>query len=123
MIVPMDRPDGDIDFDRVLSYTQDGKTLVCVRREVTPVTVVKLSDKGQLVIPSDIRAKYGLSKGDRFLLRDVGGKIVLEPLPRHPLLELRGALKSEANPMEVLLQEREKDRLKEEEHVNAIRSR
>ena len=67
MIVSMDRPDGDLDFDRVLSCTQDGKALVCARREVTPVTVVKLSDKGQLVIPSEIRAKYDLSKGTGFL--------------------------------------------------------
>jgi AbrB family looped-hinge helix DNA binding protein len=84
--------------DRVLSYTQDGRTLVCVRREVIPVTVVKLSSTGQLVIPSEIRDKYDLRKGDRFLVRDVGGKIVLEPLPRHPLLELRGAFKSGEGP-------------------------
>ncbi|MGI6663662.1 MAG: hypothetical protein ACOX4B_09520 [Bacillota bacterium] len=55
-------PDRELDSDHVLSYTQDGSTLVCVRREVIPVTVVKLSNKGQLVIPSEIRDKYNLSK-------------------------------------------------------------
>ena len=123
MIVSMDRPDGDLDFDRVLSYTQDSKALVCVRREVTPVTVVKLSDKGQLVIPSEIRAKYDLSKGDRFLVREEAGKIVLEPLPRHPLLELRGAFKSDVSPVEILLQERGKEIKEDEEYLKSIRSR
>lgn len=108
------KPAPNLDVHPVLSYTQDGKTLVCVRREVIPVTVVKLSDKGQLVIPSEIRAKYNLSKGDRFLVRDVEGKIVLEPLPRHPLLELRGAFKSETDAIKLLLREREKDRIRED---------
>jgi len=104
----------ETDSDRVVSYTQDGKTLVCVRHGVIPVTVVKLSDKGQLVIPAEVRAKYGLTKGDRFLVREDAGRIVLEPLPRHPLLELRGAFKSETNAVELLLREREGDRTRED---------
>lgn len=103
-----------LDLDRVLSYTHFGKELVCVGREVIPVTVVTLSEKGQLVIPSEIRTKYGLSKGDRFLVRDVDGSIVLEPLPRHPLIELRGAFRSGAGAVDLLLREREKDRVKED---------
>lgn len=114
----------NLDCDRALSYTQDGKTLVCVRREVIPVTVVTLSEKGQLVIPREIRVKYKLSKGDRFLVREEAGKIVLEPLPRHPLLELRGAFSSDVDLVGQLLQERQKDRAKEEEdYIDAIRSR
>lgn len=33
MIMALARPDRDLDSDHVLSYTEDGKTLVCVRRE------------------------------------------------------------------------------------------
>lgn len=106
--------DGNLGGDHVLSCTQDGKTIVCASRDVVPVAVVKLSDKGQLVIPSEIRSMYGLSKGDRFLVRDARGKIVLEPLPRHPLLELRGTFRSEASAVELLLDEREKDRVRED---------
>jgi AbrB family looped-hinge helix DNA binding protein len=116
MITALAGPGRDLDSDHVLSYTEDGKTLVCVRREVIPVFVVKLSDKGQLVIPSEIRAKYDLSKGDRFLVRDVGGKIVLEPLPRYPLLELRGAFKLGAGAVDLLLRERENDRIREDDN-------
>ncbi len=86
-------PKGEQSAGLVLCYTQDGTTLVCVNRDVVPVGVVNLSERGQLVIPSQIRTKYGLSKGDRFLAKDVAGKLLLEPLPRHPLLELKGALK------------------------------
>ena len=67
--------------DRVLAYTQDGETLVCVERGVIPVTVIKVSERGQLALPPGLRSKYGLLKGDRFLVRDVEGGIVLERLP------------------------------------------
>lgn len=79
------------------------------------MTIVRLSEKGQLVIPSEIRAKYHLGKGDRFLVRDQAGEIILKPLERYPLLDLRGAFKSETSLTEELLRERQKDRAKEDE--------
>ncbi len=40
---------------------------------------VKLSSKGQLVIPKSIREALGLGKGTRFHVRIVEGRIILEP--------------------------------------------
>ena len=42
--------------------------------------LVKLSSKGQLVIPKAIRHALGLRAGDRFQVKLVEHRIVLEPL-------------------------------------------
>ena len=50
-----------------------------------------LSEKGQVVIPAELRAQTDLRRGDRFEVGWVGGTIVLRPLPRSPLATLYGA--------------------------------
>lgn len=76
--------------------------------------VITLSDKGQVVIPSEIRHKYNLRKGDKFLVKDEGGSITLTRLERHPLLGLRGAYKGRDDLTSTLLDERRSDRAREE---------
>lgn len=49
-----------------------------------------MSEKGQVVIPGELRRKYGWRRGEKFLVRDVEGAVLLVPLPRHPLLAWRG---------------------------------
>jgi len=79
------------------------------------LAMIRLSGKGQLVIPSEIRNKYNLRKGDRFLVREEAGEIVLHPLERHPLLDLRGAYKGGTSLTQALIRERQSDRAKEED--------
>lgn len=74
------------------------------------MTIIRLSAKGQLVIPSEIRAKYDLRKGDRFLVREEAGQIVLQPLERHPVVDLRGAFASGSDLTAELLRERQAER-------------
>ncbi len=42
------------------------------------MTIVKVSDKGQIAIPQSIREKTGIEKGDKLVLFQVDGKILLE---------------------------------------------
>lgn len=70
------------------------------------MAIITLSKKGQIVIPSEIRHKYRLRKGDRLLMKDENGKITLQPLERHPLLGLRGAFKAGTDLTQALLLER-----------------
>lgn len=79
------------------------------------LTIVRLSGKGQLVIPTEIRNKYNLRKGDRFLVREEAGEIVLRPLERHTLLELRGAYKGGTSLAEALVGERQSERATEDD--------
>ena len=50
----------------------------------------RLSTKGQLVIPKDIRRALGLKPGARFDIRVVDDKIILEPLTASPIAALYG---------------------------------
>lgn len=45
---------------------------------LTMLGIVKLSSKGQLVIPENIRNELGLSEGSMCILRTVDNKIILE---------------------------------------------
>jgi AbrB family looped-hinge helix DNA binding protein len=69
------------------------------------VETVKLSTKGQLVIPNEIRKAHHLAVGTEFVVSFVGDEIRLTPLPMFPptsvdaaagLLAKRGRKKSGA---------------------------
>jgi len=79
------------------------------------VQKVTISEKGQISIPVSLRRRYGLKKGDRLAVEEADGAIVLRPLPRHPLLALRGRLKGADGERltDLLLKERAADRERE----------
>jgi AbrB family looped-hinge helix DNA binding protein len=54
--------------------------------------LLRLSSKGQLVLPKKIREKLHLSSGDQFQARIVDGKIILEPLKKDAIERLHGIL-------------------------------
>ncbi|NPV52587.1 MAG: AbrB/MazE/SpoVT family DNA-binding domain-containing protein [Firmicutes bacterium] len=78
------------------------------------MAIIIISRKGQIVIPGKIRQKYNLRQGDRLLVKDEDGKIIIEPLERYPLLRLRGAFKGGADLTRVLLRERQLERARED---------
>jgi len=42
------------------------------------VKIIKVSDKGQIAIPQEVRESVGIRKGDDLVLIQEGGKILLE---------------------------------------------
>lgn len=52
--------------------------------------LLRLSSKGQLVIPKTIRESMRLKDGDQFQVRVVDGKIVLEPVAKGLVEKLHG---------------------------------
>ena len=54
--------------------------------------LLRLSSKGQLVLPKKIRETLHLKNGDQFQARIVDGKIVLEPLKKDAIDTLHGIL-------------------------------
>lgn len=54
---------------------------------------LKLSKKGQIVIPASIRAKYGLKPQTKVELLDTGGEIVIVPVFGKNYKAARGILK------------------------------
>ncbi|MEW5827772.1 MAG: AbrB/MazE/SpoVT family DNA-binding domain-containing protein [Chloroflexota bacterium] len=54
--------------------------------------LLRLSSKGQLVLPKKIREKLHLKNGDQFQARIEDGKIVLEPVKMDVVARLHGIL-------------------------------
>lgn len=61
--------------------------------------VVKISSRGQIVIPAKIRKEFGLDKGDKLLIERRGDSIILKPVVR--LSKLRGVDRLEGASQEV----------------------
>lgn len=64
-----------------------------MKKKVDDKTVT-MSSKGQIVIPAKVREALGIREGDKFVLKNLDGKIQLEPLSevlkkKHPSFMLR----------------------------------
>ncbi len=75
-----------------------------MKNEVSTVTT-----KGQLVIPSKLRRKFGIRKGTRVVFVEENHRLILQPLTREFIDSLYGWLKG-SKALDVLLEERKKDR-------------
>lgn len=73
-----------------------------------PISTV--TTKGQLVIPSKLRRKYGIRRGTRVAFVEDGTRLVLQPLTKDYVHSLRGLLKGEPLPLKTLLEERKRER-------------
>ncbi len=51
-----------------------------------------ISSKGQVVIPSELREKFGLEKGTPATWTEEKGRLVLTPITEQRLREIRGFL-------------------------------
>ncbi|EHR77872.1 AbrB family transcriptional regulator [Thermococcus litoralis DSM 5473] len=71
------------------------------------MTTVKVSSKGQIVLPKDIRERFNIKPGDEVEILEFGREIVLVPIKRD--VKLRGLIKFN-KPLKELLRE-----IKEEE--------
>lgn len=61
--------------------------------------VVKLSSKGQVTIPKQVRESLSLKAGDEMLIEAFGNDARIIPLRRVPLSELKGIFKSDKPPL------------------------
>jgi AbrB family looped-hinge helix DNA binding protein len=78
------------------------------------MTITKVSEKGQIVIPSALRKKYGIKPQSEVLIGDLNGKIVIVPVLKDPVKEARGILKGGRSLTQALLAERQKELEREE---------
>jgi len=71
-----------------------------------------LSAKGWVVIPQELRERYGLKKGDKVRFVEYGGVIAVVPISKTPVAESRGMLKGETSLVKALLKSRQEDAAK-----------
>lgn len=75
----------------------------------------KVSTKGWVVIPKDLREKYGIEKGTHVQVVDYGNVLALVPLPDDPVEALHGMLAEGPVLTDDLLAERAQERVREED--------
>lgn len=73
-----------------------------------------VTSKGQLVIPIRLRRRYGIKAGTKIRFIERGKEIVLQPLTPAYIRSLRGVLKDYPSLTRDLLEERARDKEREE---------
>jgi AbrB family looped-hinge helix DNA binding protein len=53
----------------------------------------RVSSKGQIVLPSELRRRFGIEAGDDLGIVEWGGAVFLVPVPEDPVAAARGILK------------------------------
>ncbi len=65
--------------------------------------------KGQIVIPASLRRKYGIKAGTKIQVYEEGGRIILQPVTREYIRQVRGMLKR-SGAMKILKEERRREK-------------
>ncbi|MDR7540474.1 MAG: AbrB/MazE/SpoVT family DNA-binding domain-containing protein [Armatimonadota bacterium] len=81
------------------------------------MATVTVSKKGWVVIPREIRQRYGIRPGDRVQVVDYAGRIAIIPAMKDPIREARGMLKRGPSLTEALLEERRQELKREQEEM------
>ena len=85
--------------------------------------ITKVSTKGSVVIPKEIRQKFGIEPGMKVNITESNGNILIIPLPNDPIRFARGLLKKEGKSLtQILLEERKKELIQEEENIRKYKS-
>lgn len=64
--------------------------------------------KGQVLIPAALRRKYGIKAGTKLHVYEEGGRIVVQPVTREYIRQVRGMLKG-SKALELLMEERRRE--------------
>jgi AbrB family looped-hinge helix DNA binding protein len=71
--------------------------------------IVKLSQKGWVVIPAPMRKKYGLKPGANLQVVDYGGVLAIVPDYQDPVTQGAGMLKGDDSLTQVVVEEHKRD--------------
>jgi len=82
--------------------------------EVINIYTSKVSSKGWVVIPKELRKKYNINEGDRVVITEVNDMLAVYPLPRDPISSARGIYKGYALTKELLKDRKEENKREEE---------
>ena len=82
------------------------------------MSIAKVSSKGWVVIPSELREKYNVSSGQYVKVVDYGGVLSLVPLLNDPIEEGMGALDRGPSLLKALAKERRKERTRDKKNKN-----
>jgi len=81
------------------------------------MATVTVSKKGWVVIPREIRQRYGIRPGDKVQVVDYAERIAIIPAMKDPIQEARGMLKGRPSLTKALLEERRRELEREEQKI------
>jgi len=73
------------------------------------VNTSTVSAKGWVVIPKELRERFGLKKGDKVHFVEYGGTIAVVPVSKDAIKESAGMLKGDQSLTAALLESRQED--------------
>ena len=82
-----------------------------------------VTSKGQLVIPARIRRKYGIKPGTKVCFLERDGELLFQPVTKEYIRSVCGMLRSETSVTKELLEERAKDKEREEARLEKLGAR
>jgi AbrB family looped-hinge helix DNA binding protein len=77
------------------------------------MTMATLTSKGQIVIPSRLRARFGMKKGTRVLIEERGDEMVLRPMTQGFIEKVAGILSTKGRLSGKIIDEHKKARIEE----------
>jgi bifunctional DNA-binding transcriptional regulator/antitoxin component of YhaV-PrlF toxin-antitoxin module len=82
-----------------------------------------VDDEGHIDIPADMRERHGLTKGARVRIAEEGSRLVVESAEpqkkRKNITELTGILGPNSKALDILMEERRKDREAEDRSLRS----
>ena len=73
--------------------------------ETSVVTV-----KGQVVVPANIRRKFGIKKGTKIAFIEQNGRLLIQPLDKNYFESLAGILGTEGKMLKSLMEDKKRER-------------
>ena len=78
------------------------------------MATVRVSAKGWVVIPAELRRKYQIEPGAEVAIVDYGGVLAVVPEMRDPVADARGTLKGDESLTRALQRDRDHDKNRED---------
>lgn len=69
-----------------------------------------VTSKGQIVVPSKIRYKFGMKKGTKVAFIEQNGKLILQPLDKNYFESLAGILGTDGDMLKGLMEDKKRER-------------
>lgn len=82
-----------------------------------------VTSKGQLVVPARLRQKYGIKPGTKVCFVERNHEIIFQPVTKEYIRSICGMLQSETSVTKELLEDRARDKEREETKFEKLRAR
>lgn len=72
--------------------------------------IAVVTTKGQIVIPVNLRRKYGIKNGSKVAFIEQGGKLIIQPLDKDYFNKLAGILNEKGKMLKSLMDDKKRER-------------